>query len=125
MEAKTIEKPPTQDIPSKGFFVKMKEFPSFLSVMFAFGIFMMAIFSYFHAVINTKFEDSEKFFNVKFEVLEADITEMKVDIAGLKTDVVDLKTDVSEIKTDVLILKSDMAGLKSDMAEIKQLLKRR
>lgn len=44
----------------------------------------------------------------RFDVLEADVAE--------------LKTDVAELKTDVAILKSDVSTLKTEMREVKQTL---
>lgn len=53
------------------------------------------------------------------QIMQSDITELKVDVSGLKEDVSVLKADVSGLKEDVSVLKTDVSGLKEDVADLK------
>ncbi len=51
-------------------------------------------------------------------VLKSDVKVLKSDVAVLKSDVKVLKSDVTVLKSDVKVLKSDVGVLKSDVKEL-------
>ncbi len=57
--------------------------------------------------------------DMKFELLDAQLGEMRSDIAELKSDVAELKSDIIELKSDVEQLKADMVEVKADIVELK------
>ena len=57
--------------------------------------------------------------NLRLDIFEKDILELKQDVNELKQDVSILKQDVSILKQDVSILKQDVSILKQDVNKIK------
>ena len=71
-------------------------------------------------LIDQRFVEQDKKWDVRFRGLEGDVKVLKRDVGGLKVDVIALKTDVSTLKTDVSTLKTDVGTLKKDVSTLKE-----
>lgn len=78
------------------------------------GIVVDTVTNAIQELILPRFDEHDK----RFDVLEADMAEVKKDVRVLKQDVTELKEDVRVLKEDVRVLKSDMREVKDQLSSL-------